>query len=138
MGTRADFYLGRGPDAEWLGSIAWDGDPLGVPQWVTHATDPDIYRDAVLNLIGQRRDAITAAEGWPWKWDDSQGTNYAYAFDEGRVWASCYGSSWWKAAAPEPDHTTLVKKEAIFPDMTLAKKVDPGDGRQHVYIVPKG
>lgn len=25
MGTRADFYIGRGPDAEWLGSVAWDG-----------------------------------------------------------------------------------------------------------------
>ena len=22
MGTRADFYVGRGPDAEWIGSLA--------------------------------------------------------------------------------------------------------------------
>lgn len=27
MGTRADFYIGRGPDMLWLGSIAMDGDP---------------------------------------------------------------------------------------------------------------
>jgi hypothetical protein len=26
MGTRADFYVGRGPEAEWLGSVAYDGD----------------------------------------------------------------------------------------------------------------
>jgi len=25
MGTRADFYVGMGKDAEWLGSVAWDG-----------------------------------------------------------------------------------------------------------------
>ena len=25
MGTRADFYLGEGSAAEWLGSVAWDG-----------------------------------------------------------------------------------------------------------------
>jgi hypothetical protein len=30
MGTRADFYIGRGTEAEWLGSVAWDGYPGGV------------------------------------------------------------------------------------------------------------
>jgi hypothetical protein len=24
MGTRGDFYVGRGKDAEWIGSIAYD------------------------------------------------------------------------------------------------------------------
>ena len=26
MGTRADFYVGVGKKAEWLGNVAWDGD----------------------------------------------------------------------------------------------------------------
>jgi len=30
MGTRADFYVGIGPEAEWVGSIAYDGYPDGV------------------------------------------------------------------------------------------------------------
>ena len=30
MGTRADFYVGRGESAEWLGSVAWDGNPRGI------------------------------------------------------------------------------------------------------------
>jgi hypothetical protein len=30
MGTRADFYVGRGKDAEWLGSVAFDGYPSGT------------------------------------------------------------------------------------------------------------
>ena len=25
MGSRADFYIGEGTEAEWLGSVAWDG-----------------------------------------------------------------------------------------------------------------
>lgn len=31
MGTRADFYVGRGTEAEWIGSIALDGYPDGIP-----------------------------------------------------------------------------------------------------------
>ena len=30
MGTRADLYIGRGTDAEWIGSVAWDGYPSGL------------------------------------------------------------------------------------------------------------
>lgn len=30
MSTRADFYVGRGAEAEWIGSISWDGYPDGV------------------------------------------------------------------------------------------------------------
>lgn len=30
MGTRADFYVGKGPNAEWLGSTAMDGYPEGI------------------------------------------------------------------------------------------------------------
>jgi hypothetical protein len=29
MGTRADFYIGRGKRALWLGSVAFDGYPAG-------------------------------------------------------------------------------------------------------------
>ena len=35
MGTRADFYMGTGTGAEWLGSVALDGyqdGPSGIPQ----------------------------------------------------------------------------------------------------------
>ena len=32
MGTRADFYVGRGDAAEWIGSIAYDGYPFYKPQ----------------------------------------------------------------------------------------------------------
>ena len=122
MGSKADFYAGRGTNAEWLGSIAWDGNPASLPTELVGAKDDDAYREEVAKLLSKRGDAITAASGWPWPWSTSHGTKYSYALDKGRVWASCYGSSWWKAASPEPDHTTLRRKAASFPDMSLAKK----------------
>ena len=30
MDERADFYVGRGEDAEWLGSITWNGYPKAL------------------------------------------------------------------------------------------------------------
>ncbi len=33
MGTRADFYTGRGQTAQWLGSIAWGGYPVGTERF---------------------------------------------------------------------------------------------------------
>ena len=37
MGTRADFYVGKGKDSEWLGSIAWDWYPDGIPDNILDA-----------------------------------------------------------------------------------------------------
>jgi hypothetical protein len=40
MGTRADFYIaieGETPHLEWLGSIAFDGYPEGIPPSVWRA-----------------------------------------------------------------------------------------------------
>ena len=48
MGTRADFYIGRGAEAEWLGSIAWDGYPGGIDAGIKEATDDAVYRQAIV------------------------------------------------------------------------------------------
>lgn len=117
MASKADFYVGRGPGAEWLGSLEWDGMPVGIIIEIREATDEQVYRDAVMRFLNRRPDAHFPETGWPWKWDTSLATNYAYAFDKGRVFASCFGSSWWKADAEEPDHKTLTAKAARFPYM---------------------
>lgn len=86
MGTRADFYIGRGPDAEWLGSVAWDG-----YEWEAEDSDlmsaktTDEFRAAVAAIEAERDDFTTPAEGWPWPWDDSNTTDYAYVFHDGAV-----------------------------------------------------
>jgi len=123
MGTRADFYAGRGKDAEWLGSIAWDGYPEGIPGSILHAETEDGYREVVGWFLQGRDDAsLPERDGWPWSWTDSGTTDYAYAFDGGKVWTSCFGSEWFDPLV-EVDYDALEADAAEFPDMS---------DRQHV------
>jgi len=86
MGTRADFYVGKGADAEWIGSVAYDG-----YEWIQRLKDEaddainsakteDEYRDAVASVLVSRNDGTTPEMGWPWPWDNSCTTDYAYCF----------------------------------------------------------
>jgi len=93
VGTRADFYVGRGPTAEWLGSIAWDG--YDIPESIAAETDESAYRAAVRAFLDEREDGtIPERDGWPWPWDTSVLTDYVYALFDGRVWYSCFDSPW--------------------------------------------
>ena len=69
-GTKADFYVGRGPTAEWVGSIAWDGYPeapgvggslAGVA--VLGATTEQEFRTALTRFLAQRTDVILPRQG---------------------------------------------------------------------------
>lgn len=93
MGTRADFYIGRGAKAEWIGSVAWDG-----YQWaedptceIASARTEEEFVAAVTAEFRDRKDVTLPADGWPWPWNDSNTTDYAYCFDEGGVHAYCFG-----------------------------------------------
>jgi hypothetical protein len=125
MGTRADFYVGRGEDAEWIGSVAWDGYPDGFRKGgILNAATEDAFRAAVTRMLGRRDDATTPDLGWPWPWEDSRTTDYAYAFDSGKVWASCFGHEWFDPTKPEPEEDT--PKSAVFPDMSARKAATLG------------
>lgn len=154
MGTRADFYVGRGRDAEWLGSIAWDGYPDGIDpktaetyqpwpgvrprhrdgDWpegehLFDATDEHTYRQRVARFFEYRDDVTLPADGWPWPWDNSLTTDYAYAFDGDAVRASCFGHAWFDPRQEEPEHDD--QKECVFPDMRDRQNVKfggPGSG----------
>lgn len=141
MGTRADFYVGRGEDAEWLGSIAWDGYPEGIDQAVLEATKEPRYREAVAHLIRTREDGTEPSMGWPWPWENSATTDYAYAFDEGKVWASCFGDAWHD---PDFERWDDEKEEEIeppgppatFPDFSEQKHSAPaGSQRSGVMVI---
>lgn len=125
MGTRADFYVGRGESAEWLGSITWDGYPPGIDDVVFAVTSEGEYRTAVSTFLASRRDATLPTEPWPWPWENSQTTDYAYAFDAGRVFGSCFGNPWFAVDIEaenygEPDYDDAVAK-VPFPDMSTRK-----------------
>lgn len=131
MGTRADFYVGRGKDAEWLGSIAWDG--YTIPDSIRRAKERGAYRKAVKRFLQGRKDATFPKDGWPWPWDDSGTTDYAYAFDKTRTYASVFGGPWWSAKSERKDDPKGPKAE--FPDMSSKKNVQFGGQRSGLIVV---
>lgn len=123
MGTRADFYDGYGEDAKWLGSIAYDGYPQtkelqgGIPPELVGAASLDDFCAAVSALLASRKDATTPDQGWPWPWDTSHTTDYAYCFTGGRVRVFCFGKE---------IHGDDAGELGVFPDMSARKNVTLG------------
>lgn len=137
MGTRADFYVGRGDAAEWLGSIAWDGYPDGISDTVLDAMNEQDFRDAVESFLTSRNDATKPDMGWPWPWDTSATTDYAYAFD-GVVHASCFGGNWFdprNEPDDEYDGRIVTGGHAVFPNMSDRKNVQIGGSRSGVILI---
>jgi hypothetical protein len=133
MGTRADFYVGVGPDAEWLGSKGYDGYPEGIPTAVKQARSEQDYRAAVAKFLGAHDDATKPADGWPWPWDDSALTDYAYAFTTDGVAASCFGRQWFDPNKPQPELEN-APKTAVFPNMAARKRVTFGKRSGAMFI----
>lgn len=96
MGTRADFYIGTGRKAEWLGSVAWDGDEweddLNCP--LRQATTEQQFRDAVAEIAKVRTCWTSPSQGWPWPWDSSRSTDCVYAFTRGSVQVFRFRGVW--------------------------------------------
>lgn len=116
MGTRADFYIGSGSKAEWLGSVGWDG-----YEWeedsdcaLMKATTADEFRAAVGGIATEREDFTAPKRGWPWPWPDSSTTDRAYMLIDGSVWVYHFG----KRGAALAD----------FPDMRARQNVTLGAG----------
>jgi len=107
MGTKADFYVGKNKNAEWIGSIAYDGYEFAEDKNhpIRQAKTESEYRAAVAQELSKRDDATTVEQGWPWPWEDSGTTDYAYAFTNNRL-------SWkgWKS----------------YPDMSSKKNITLG------------
>jgi hypothetical protein len=134
MGTRADFYVGRGPEAEWLGSIAWDG--YDVPLALREAQTEADFRLQVDAFLKTRDDATWPAEGWPWPWDTSELTDCAYAFDTNAVFEE-YAGYWFSALSDNNEREVMLERgpadlvRCTWPDMAARKKVKlggPGSG----------
>ena len=130
MGTRADFYVGRGENAEWLGSIAYDGYALDEmaqekPPGTSAATEVE-WRAVVSSILRNRGDATLPEQGWPWPWDTSATSDYAYAYDDGAVWV-CSGRTWRKLGEKRgEDDDDDRGPAAVFPNMVARRNLTLG------------
>jgi hypothetical protein len=120
MGTRADFYTKESESLVWHGSIAWDGYPSGIDDAVKSATTQAAYLDGLASFFKDRDDTTLPADGWPWPWEDSRTTDYAYIFDGDRVAAYCFGRGPFdptKEQSEEDEGEEEQEKVTIFPNM---------------------
>lgn len=95
--STADFYLGTGPDAQYLGSLLVDGSPADLDELDLFgpALAGQNYTDqsfvsivhARLRALAKAKMATVAADGgtWPHEYADSSGTDYVYAAVKGAV-----------------------------------------------------
>lgn len=134
MGTRADFYVGKGKDAEWIGSIAWDGYRDGIDEAILKAADDAGFRAAVEAFFKSRDDDATLpAQGWPWPWNDSSTSDCSYWFFDGQTWdALGYPHEFFYSCREEVPqdaderYITDGHERVEFPDMSARKNVTLG------------
>lgn len=132
MGTRADFYIGKGKTARWIGSLAWDGYEWDQriekndPDAITEAKNENDFKSAVTQVLKDRIDATTPKMGWPWPWDDSQTTDFSYCFVNDHIEAFCFGKP-----ISEEDHS-----KTEWPAMNGSDySAKPGDIRSGLLVV---
>jgi hypothetical protein len=107
--------LGRGKDAEWLGSITNNGFPDRLPPMIMNAATEQEYRAGVRSLLELRADSHKPVDGWPWPWDDSTMTDFAYAWD-GQVLGTCFGGPWMTPNDEPPDEAAYITRgKVVFP-----------------------
>lgn len=130
MGTRADFYVAKsGTALEWLGSIAFDGMEISLmvgekDAGPESATSEEDFRRKVENFLDLRDDATRPEQGWPWPWNDSNMTDYAY------VWTREHGLTGRRFGGDTflvPDRDRRVDATYVFPDMTEVQNVTLGE-----------
>lgn len=132
MGTRADFYVGVGESCEWLGSIAWDGYPRAIPNTILNCTGETDYRLSVASFLFERDDATFPVDGWPWPWEDSRLTDYAYTFVDGvcKVVTLGYGPMTLAEhelfTLEEHPYIPIEQRQLIFKDMSAIQNVTLG------------
>jgi hypothetical protein len=120
MPTGADLYIGDQDRAEWLGSYMYDGEPWFLAKEIVLARGVQEYREAVSNHLVQRNDATLSYQGWPWPWNSSRTTDYAYTWKDGALWGSNFGKPWFAVDPSDRFGGADVRKDT--PDLHLRAK----------------
>lgn len=84
--SRADFWVGVGPGAEWLGSVCHYGGQWQYPSMgLLPLTGEQDYRQRVTTILQNDPLASMPSDGWPWPWPTSADTDYVYTWLDGWV-----------------------------------------------------
>jgi hypothetical protein len=152
MSTRGDFYIGRGENAKWIGSIAFDAYPSGIrictgkdgrgiPQFKSFSKGKHLFDAATVEeycerldeFFANRADATRPSDGWPWPWNDSSRTAFSYTFEDGRVLVSAHGKPFVPLTPELRKLDTLdssvpeLRGKEPFPDMFAIKNLAYGE-----------
>ena len=95
MGSKADFYIGQGQDAQWIGAVEQDGYPDAIPAEILIQVNEIMFEELVVDFLQSRRPrSFIASEGdkWPWLWEDSNMTDYSYMFFNSKVHMGHFGT----------------------------------------------
>jgi hypothetical protein len=127
----------------WVGSVGWDGYPAGTAAsidtyGILKAGSEEEFLAGIARMAAERKDFTSPEMGWPWPWADSAMTDYAYAYDSGKVYVSREDDDnncdWVDATAFEAGMLTDDQFDAlpscgpaVYPDMTAIQKVDLGE-----------
>ena len=93
-----DFYVGRGDNAEYLGT-EYGREPFALPNWLEFCSLDNLeYREEdYRNTVRARRTdpmadgARFASRSWPHQGDSSETTAWALCYDHGSVYVYHYG-----------------------------------------------
>lgn len=124
----------------WLGSQAYDGYPeksiVDLIRKTERSKHPHRrWRKLVREHLAELDHATFPDEGWPWPWEDSRTTDYAYAFD-GHVWISDFGGPWTRYGE-ERKPGIRCGQSAVFPDMKSVQNIKLGHGSGiAMYAIP--
>jgi hypothetical protein len=82
----ADFYVGRGENATYLGTSTWPVDPIPTTHFQSLDANEFTMEDFRL-FVGN----IVTSREWPHSYADSTETPWTYAYDTGSVYVYRYG-----------------------------------------------
>jgi hypothetical protein len=137
MGTRADFYRETDEGLGWLASIGWGGYPETIKivtnqdyNYITDCKTEQAYFHFLKEFLANRDDVTFPDMGWPWPWDNSHLTDFAYVFsrDKGEVLISCFGRGWytykeWDESEKNSEGGSEEPIVENFPDMRSIQNV---------------
>lgn len=152
MSSYTDFYLGRGENAEWIGSLQGECYPdnfLAVAplRLALTATNTDAFRAAVTDTLDIWEDerlgrAYRRERGWPWVWHSSHNSSWILAFAPAAeaVFATVGGGVRWHRIDPRdpwfpegdplgpPDIHAWLRDPAAPPSVPMPLMRDPATG----------